>query len=150
MKMHGPAILIPLADLDSFEPGVQQALQGYLQRNFVSAITPRPLSTNESGLVEFGVAEAKTFLNNCSEKTTAILQQIIDSDGSFMMSEIARAHGATRGELRGAWAGLTKRTRTITQIRDAKLINWFRQGKDWRGVMAAKTVAAMRSALAER
>lgn len=96
------------------------------------------------------VQDAKLFLNDCSTKTRQILQAIVDRDGDFMSSDITALIGREMVDLRGAWAGLTKRVRTVTKNPEAKLLNWFKQGDDWHGIMAAQTIASMRIALAER
>lgn len=105
---------------------------------------------DEEGLTVLSEAEAGTFLNNCNDKTRRILGLIVERDGRFMMSDIVKQTGNSPSELRGAWAGLTKRVRTVSRTPDATLIAWFRQGSDWRGVVASKTTASMRVALEQR
>lgn len=153
--MDEPSIIIPASAYKSFEPSVQRAIMGYFVLNFDDASnattggsdTPR---RDEQGLARLSVADAKLFLNKCSDKTTAILQEIINRDGVFMASDIASFLQTDTAHLRGAWAGLTKRVRTITKNDEASLINWFKEGGDWRGTVAAQTVASMRVALEER
>lgn len=105
---------------------------------------------DEEGLTVLSEAEAGTFLNNCNDKTRTILGLIVERDGRFMLSDIVKQTGNSPSELRGAWAGLTKRVRTVSKMPDATLIAWFRQGSDWRGVVASKTTASMRVALEQR
>ena len=150
------SIVIPASAYKTFDPPVQQAIMAYVVSQLggevsIGAVDSAVEGRNEKGLAKLDVAEAKLFLNKCSEKTTLILQEIVNRDGDFMTSAIAELVGSTTGELRGAWSGLTKRVRTITKDAEAHLLNWFKQGdEDWRGIMAAQTVASMRIALAER
>jgi hypothetical protein len=149
------SIVIPVSAYRAFSPTVQQAIWTYVVEQLATPLI-RPTDNaitegrDEKGLARLDVAEAKLFLNKCSEKTTSILQEIINRDGHFMMSAIAQVVGTSAGELRGAWSGLTKRVRTITKNPNASLLNWFKQGEDWQGIMAAQTVASMRIALRER
>ena len=150
------SITIPVSDYKLFAPPVQQALMTYVLSQLggvalIGAADSAAEGRNEKGLAKLDVAEAKLFLNKCSEKTTLILQEIVNREGDFLASAIADLVGSTTGELRGAWSGLTKRVRTITKDSEAHLLNWFKQGDDdWRGIMAAQTVASMRVALVER
>ena len=153
--MNEPSILIPARAYKAFEPSVQRAIMAFFLSEFDGAAAERsdapiPEGRNEQGLARLSVADAKLFLNNCSEKTTSILQEIVNRDGDFMASQIAEFIGTDIGHLRGAWAGLTKRVRTITKDGEASLINWFKEGDDWHGIIAAQTVASMRIALDER
>ena len=150
------SITIPASAYKTFDLPVQQALMAYVVSQLgggapIEAADSAAEGRSEKGLAKLEVAEAKLFLNKCSEKTTLILQDIINRDGDFLASAIAELVGSTTGELRGAWSGLTKRVRTITKDPEAHLLNWFKQGDDdWRGIMATQTVASMRIALAER
>jgi hypothetical protein len=153
--MNELSISIPVSAFKAFDPSVQQAIMAYVIDQLGGAIvdlsdTPVASGGNEKGLAKLDVAEAKQFLNKCSEKTTSILQAIVNRDGDFVASAIAEHVGSTVGELRGAWSGLTKRARTITKDPEASLLNWFKEGDDWRGIMAAQTVTSMRVALNER
>ena len=153
--MNEPSITIPASAYKGFEPAVQRAIMAFFLSDFGGAATegsvaPIPEGRDEQGLARLSVADAKLFLNNCSEKTTSILREIVARDGDFMASEIAKFVGTEIGQLRGAWAGLTKRVRTITKDGEATLINWFKQGDDWHGIIAAQTIASMRVALDER
>lgn len=149
------SITIPVSAYKAFDPSVQQAIMSYVVAQFgvplaAPVVAPIAEGRDEKGLAKLDVPEAKLFLNRCSEKTTSILQEIVNRDGDFLASAIAQLVGTSIGELRGAWSGLTKRVRTITKDPEASLLNWFKQGDDWHGIMAAQTVASMRVALSER
>jgi hypothetical protein len=153
--MNELSISIPVSAYKEFEPSVQQAIMAYVINQLggeINDITHPATAAggNQKGLAKLDVAEAKQFLNKCSEKTTSILREIVNRDGDFVASAIAEHVGSTVGELRGAWSGLTKRARTITKDPKASLLNWFKEGDDWRGIMAAQTVTSMRVALNER
>ena len=153
--MNEMSIIIPVSAYKSFDPSVQQAIMAYVV-NQLGGTSATPLDAqviegrNEKGLAKLDVPEAKLFLNKCSEKTTSILQEIVNHDGDFLASAIAKHVGTSTGELRGTWSGLTKRVRTITKDPEATFLNWFKEGDDWRVVMAMQTVASMRIALSER
>ena len=149
------SITIPISAYKTFDPTVQNAILAFIvnQLGGPSAVqhsTPIVEGRDEQGLAKLDVREAKLFLNNCSEKTTAILQEIVIHDGDCLASGIHKLFGTKDGELRGAWSGLTKRVRTIKNDADAILLGWFKQGDDWRCIMAAQTVVSMRIALSER
>ena len=93
-------------------------------------------------------AQAQQFLNNCSERTIKLLRIITAGDGTFFISDAASAMRSSNRELRAAWAGLTKRTRTVTGDKDATLIVWAKVGKDeWRGTIEPRTFRALKAAL---
>jgi hypothetical protein len=154
--MSEMSITIPVSAFQALDEQSQIAIMNLITTEFgVSATSfvhePNVDAGTGKGLTKLDVAEARIFLNKCSEKTTRILQEIVKADGKFLASDIAALFGASIGELRGAWSGLTKRVRTVTNNPDAVLLNWFRQGEhDWQGIMAAQTVASMRVALSER
>lgn len=153
--MNEASITIPFSALKSFDPTTRLAILAYVAKQLdiqpaeSGAVTVSE-GRDEKGLAKLDVPEAKFFLNKCSQKTTLILREIVNGNGDFTMSAIAALVGTTMGQLRGAWSGLTKRVRTVTGDPEAMLINWFREGDDWRGVMAARTVSSMRVALEER
>jgi len=94
--------------------------------------------------------QAQRFLNNCSERTIKLLRIITAGDGSFLISDAASAMRSSNRELRAAWAGLTKRTRTVTGDKQATLISWAKVGKDeWRGTLEPRTFSALKAALSQ-
>ena len=147
------SIILPLSVFMQLDEFVRQDI---LSRCAGQAATPAPSTSqmpgggNDAGQARLSVSDAKFFLNNCNAKTRSILQEIVKRNGDFMSSEIAIALDSEENGLRGAWAGITKRTRTVTGDRNAKLIKWFRKGNDWHGEMATQTVTAMRTALIDR
>ena len=94
--------------------------------------------------------QAQRFLNNCSERTIKLLRIITAGDGTFLISDAASATRSSNRELRAAWAGLTKRTRTVTGDKEATLISWAKVGKDeWRGTLEPRTFSALKAALSQ-
>lgn len=153
--MNEMSINIPLSVLGTFDEVVQKAILSALAHGTGSSgrmpVPAQPQQgRDETGVAALNVQEAKLFLNNCSAKSRHILQAIVDRNGDLMGSDITALVGGDLANLRGAWAGLTKRLRTVTKDPEAKLLNWFKQGDDWHVIMAAQTVASMRLALAER
>ncbi len=144
------AIIIPYAALKVFSATTRAEIGGYVLAS-MGINAGEALTDDEEGIAQLSGADAKHFLNNCSDKSIAILTDIVNRDGRFLMSDIMRLLNSTPDQLRGAWAGLTKRVRTITKDPEAMLLNWYKSGDDdWRGVMASQTVASMRTALSER
>ncbi|RYE52610.1 MAG: hypothetical protein EOP18_10475, partial [Rhizobiaceae bacterium] len=80
MKMNEPSITIPASAYKTFEPEVQRAIMAFFMSQFeaegaAALLTTPPAGRDEKGLARLEIAEAKLFLNNCSEKTTTILQE---------------------------------------------------------------------------
>ncbi|MBN8805482.1 MAG: hypothetical protein BGO58_12850 [Sphingopyxis sp. 65-8] len=144
------AIIIPYAAIKTFSAETRAELSEFILAA-MGITAGEGLADDEEGLAKLSVADAKHFLNNCSEKSVAILHEIVSRDGRFLMTDITRLLDTTPDQLRGAWAGLTKRVRTITKNPEAVLLNWYKSGdNDWRVVMASQTVNSMRTALSER
>lgn len=153
--MNELSINIPISAFNGFDPAVRSAITAYVTSQLggqvhAPLIAPIADARNDKGLAKLEVSEAKLFLNNCSEKSTTILREIVKHDGDLLASTIHKLFGTKPGELRGAWSGLTKRVRTVTKDPEAVLLGWFKQGDDWRLIMATQTVASMRIALSER
>jgi hypothetical protein len=154
--VHEISITIPLACFKRFEPNVQRALTEFIisqlgKSSASDAKTPAVGRRSDGGLAMLDVTEAKYFLNKCNDKSIRILNEIVKRNGDFLASEIAQTFGSTTAELRGVWAGLTKRVRTVTKDPEAHILRWFKQGDNgWHATMAKETVVSMRIALSER
>jgi len=144
------AIIIPYVDLRRFTEATRTEIADYVLASFGMGVG-EAISDDEEGVAKLSLSDAKVFLNNCNDRSIAILTDIVARDGRFFLSDIGKLLNRTPDQLRGAWAGLTKRVRTVTKDPEAVLFNWYRSGDDdWRGVMGSQTVASMRVALAER
>lgn len=144
------AIIIPYVDLRRFTEATRTEIADYVLASFGMDVG-EAISDDEAGVAQLSLSDAKVFLNNCNDKSIAILTDIVGRDGRFFLSDIQKLLNRTPDQLRGAWAGLTKRVRTVTKNPEAVLLNWYRSGNDgWRGVMGSQTVSSMRVALAER
>lgn len=142
------SITIPFSDMLAFSPAVRAEITAYVLAGLGEETSGQGSDGEEEGIAILSEGEARQFLNNCSERSLSILSFIVASSGRFRSTDVAALLGTTTDQLRGAWAGLTKRVRTITKDPDAQLLNWFRSSDgEWRGVMAARTVASMRTAL---
>lgn len=143
-------ISIPFHEVRNFTESFQQELLAYVSRAF--AIEEDPLdSDGAANVASLSVAQARAYLNNCSEATIEILQAIVDRDGGLLMSDISRLTGKSNMQLRGALGGITKRTRTICGDPEASLIEWSKTSSgDWIGRVTTTTAASFRVALAER
>lgn len=143
-------ISIPLNDVQNFTEACQKELLAYVTRAFTieeSSVAGDTVATATA----LSVAQARTYLNNCSEATIEILQAFVDRDGGLLMSDISRLTGKSNMQLRGALGGITKRTRTICGDPEASLIEWSKTSSgDWLGRVSSTTAASFRVALAER
>lgn len=144
------AISIPFNELGNFSKEFQNELLSYASSFFVNA---DEVSGTESEIeaAHLSIAQARAYLNNCSIATVEILEEIIKRQGDFLMSDIAKLTGKSNMQLRGAWGGITKRTRTVCGDPDASLIEWAKTSDgDWHGRVASATISSFRAALAER
>ena len=142
-------ISIPFHEVRNFTEGFQNELLAYVSRSF--SIADDHLDVEGAiDATSLSVAQARAYLNNCSDATIEILQEIVDRDGDLLMSDISKLTGKSSMQLRGALGGITKRTRTICGDAQASLIEWTKTSSgDWHGRASPTTVASFRVALAE-
>ena len=110
------------------------------------------LLDNESGEhAELGIQAARAFLQGCGEKTTRVLELIVEAGETFSLRDVEGKMGVEPSALRGVWAGLTKRVHTITGDPDSYLIYWGDETEDgdWNARLMPVTREAFRRALAE-
>lgn len=145
-----PMISIPLQEIRNFSESFQNELLAYVSRSF--SIEDGHLGGESTvNATSLSVAQARAYLNNCSDATIEILQAIVDHDGDLLMSDISKLTGKSNMQLRGALGGLTKRTRTICGDPEATLIEWSKTSDgDWHGRVSATTVSSFRVALSKR
>lgn len=144
--MSEAGIFVPFRDLTT-DDDLRTAVTRYAMKQLGVCAAQLPESApEEEGLQKLSVTDAGLFLNTCSEKTLRTLEFIVANGGRISASDLHQHLEA--GDLRGVWTGLTRRLRNITQKDDAKLLNWFKSGNDWRIVMARATVDSLRQALA--
>lgn len=143
-------ISIPLAEIGNFSKEFQNELLSYTSGFFVKA--NEPLATEGAvNATQLSVAQARAYLNNCSAATIEILHEVVKRQGDFHMSDISKLTGKSTMQLRGAWGGITKRTRTVCGDPQASLIEWTKTGGgDWHGRVASGTITSFRAALDER
>ena len=100
---------------------------------------------------ELGIQAARAFLQGCGEKTTKVLQLIVEAGETFSLRDLERKMNVEPSGLRGVWAGLTKRVHTITGDPDSFLIFWGDETEDgdWNARLMPVTREALRRALAE-
>lgn len=145
-----PSISIPLSDVSNFTESFQKELLAYVSQAF-TIDDDHVDDAGGAAATSLSLAQARAYLNNCSEATIEILQAIVDRDGGLLMSDISRLTGKSNMQLRGALGGITKRTRTICGDPEASLIEWSKTSTgDWLGRISPITAASFRVALAER
>ena len=112
-----------------------------------------PVSADEAewdaDVVRLTAAEGYDFVLGCSAKSRALLQVIVDHDGDISHREIQNMFGATAADLKSVFGGLTKRARTVSGNKKAKLIQWELAGGEWVANVHPTTVDALRPALRE-
>jgi hypothetical protein len=110
-----------------------------------SAAPAAPMDEAE-GPADLSTAQAKKFLERCSEKTQTALRFIAKAPvEGFKLSKIAAAMGEDNpGSLRGVWGGLTKRVRTVLGDPNADFIWWDELGEDWTGNVSEMTHRSLR------
>ena len=143
-------ISIPFEEVRNFSEPFQNELLAYASKFFVSSTEG---SDGEVAIAapDLSTAQARAYLNNCSNATIEILDEIVKREGDLLMSDISKLTGKSNLQLRGALGGITKRTRTICGDPDASLIEWTKTGGgDWHGRVTPTTVSSFRVALAER
>ena len=143
-------ISIPFDEVGNFSEAFKNELLAYISNSFADAseTSNRGVAIAAATLDD---AQARAFLNNCSNSTVTILEEIVSRDGDFLMSDVSKLTGKSNKQLRGSWGGITKRTRTICGDSEAYLIEWFKTGDgDWHGRVSPTTVSSLRVALEER
>lgn len=143
-------ISIPFQEVRNFTESFQNELLAYVSRAF-SIADDRLDGACAIDATSLSVAQARAYLNNCSDATIEILRAIVEREGDLFMSDISKLTGKSNMQLRGALGGITKRTRTICGDPEASLIEWTKTGGgDWHGRVSPTTVCSFRVALAER
>lgn len=79
---------------------------------------------DEEEPVEMSFGQAKRFLAGCSEKSISIMKHVVMQPNPFRYKDLLTALGDSVDDAGGVWGGLTKRTRTITGEKNARLIIW--------------------------
>ena len=132
-------------------PACKAEIAAHLGFDAAPSIQSVLLNQDDGEYAELGIQAARAFLQGCGEKTTQALALIVEAGESFSMRELESKMKVGQGELRGVWAGLTKRVRTITGDDEAELIAWGEQSKDgdWQARLMPVTREAFRRALSE-
>jgi hypothetical protein len=135
MMMTGAAFLIPTTALPGFTEITRNEILAYLGLTAstsaapdVAPTTPRPLAATEDGPADLTIAMARKLIAEpISAKSTAALRVIAESDTpEFHMKDAIAAAPETENylDLRGAWSGITRRTRKILGDSAADLVWW--------------------------
>lgn len=134
--MNGPSLLIPTAALPGFTETTRNEILAYagliastLAAPAMDAPSPtRVPLTAEDGPADLTIAMARKLIAEpISAKSTAALRVIAESDTpEFHMKDAIAAAPETENylDLRGAWSGITRRTRKILGDSNADLVWW--------------------------
>lgn len=156
--MNSSGLFISLEDYRDMDV----ALRGRLQEWFDGKKAPSPKASptelpdsaldggDEDAPPDLSFTQAKKLLEGCRDKTKATLRAVFSkSEPSFVLGEIAEEMKSEKGALGGAWAGITKRTRTVLGDKDASLFawEWDDERDDWTGSTSEMTYHSMRQAL---
>lgn len=124
-----PSIIIPMGDIQKFSIATRTEIKKY----FTSLLDDEMASNSgvsspsEDQLVEITNEMLQRFVNNISPKTLSALRVIAQSESpSFHLKDVVSIIGdaETPNDIKSIWTGLTRRTRTITDNKKAKLISW--------------------------
>ena len=113
-----------------------------------------PAVADEEELPDLSPAQARRMIANVVDKTSRILRFIASSkDGRFMLSDALKDSGLeSSSELRGVWAGITRRSRKILGDNTLMLISWTNkegdgsEGSEWEGRVSEMTHRSLRKA----
>jgi hypothetical protein len=113
------------------------------------AFFPLPADDDDwdADVVRLTPAQANDYVSNCSDKSRALLQMLVDHEGEVSHRAVRDEFGETAAQLKSAFGGLTKRARTIIGKKSAKLIQWELVGGEWIAYVHPLTVASLRAAL---
>lgn len=107
-------------------------------------------TVEESGVANLTARQARTLLDGCSPKIQRALRFIVRQGlRGFEIADLADELGVDleTSDLRGVWAGITKRTRTVTGDSEIYLIHWVGHDSGWRGQLSPTSHKALESAL---
>ncbi len=137
--MNIDGIFVPTNVFLSLSEDVRNTLINALKGDVLSG------QNEDDGLAEFSPAQAKKFLDGCSEKTKNVVREMVKGNTRhFHIEDLGFAES-----LSGVWAGITKRTRTVLDDADAYLIDWGGQQeeKDYNaGSLSEMTYKSLRKA----
>ena len=71
----------------------------------------------------------------------------VENEGEVTHREVSERLGETAAQLKSAWGGLTKRAKTVTGGKKAKLVQWDDGDGEWIAYMRPETVASIGKAL---
>lgn len=104
----------------------------------------------DEDFVDLTLAQARKLLEGCSPKVVQSLRFIVrQGEDGFEISDLAEVLGVDleTSDLRGVWAGITKRTRTVTGNPDAYLIHWVGHDEGWTGLLSEKSYRSLKQAI---
>lgn len=156
--MISSGLFISADDYRTMDAPLRAKLQEWLEGKTVN--NPKPPSSleepetapdgnnDEHSSSDLSIAQARKFLEGCSDKTKAVLRAVFaKNEREFMLKELLDEMQAT--SLAGVWAGVTKRTRTVLGDKDAGIFSWEWDDErdDWIGSTSPMTFQSMRKAL---
>jgi hypothetical protein len=138
IPMTDNCIIITFPTFASFQKSTQEDILRVLQDGVPgdqldTAKTANLLEDDEDeDFAELSLGQAREFYSGCGEKTRKAIEVMARSNtNEFHTSDVAKALGVEPDELRGVWGGLTRRTQTVMNDKDAYLINWQHHDSVW-------------------
>ncbi|HZF93986.1 MAG TPA: hypothetical protein VEZ20_03845 [Allosphingosinicella sp.] len=101
----------------------------------------------ETDVAQLTTQQGVDFVAGCSAKSCELLQVLVDNPDGISHRAIRDEFNATAADLKSAFGGLTKRARTVTGKKKAKLIQWTEVGGEWIAYVHPKTITALQAAL---
>jgi hypothetical protein len=151
--MSDTSIIISATAFRSFSQATKAEILGRL-----GVYEPQSLPSSgdaENGPADLSTAQARKLISGTGERTTIALRAIARNGPRFRSTHVAEALGDTDlGTLRGVWAAITRRTRTVLSDPQADLIWWEEEGisddkgeyVDHEGRISAMTFRSLRLA----
>lgn len=149
--MTASGFFISFDDYRTMSVPLRAKLQEWIEDKKSNSLKPPSSleeSDNDDSPSDLSLAQAKKFLQGCSDKTKAVLRAVFArSECEFMLEELLGEMQTT--SLAGVWAGVTKRTRTVLGDKDAGIFSWEWDDEraDWVGSTSSMTFQSMRKAL---
>jgi hypothetical protein len=115
--MASTGLFIAQADLETWPASLRaQVIELVFGRPQTAQIDEPVLNTDEPEyLAQLTPTQARNLLDGCTRKTKRALEIIAKGDTRFFhIKDVAEALNCLANELKSVWAGLTRRTRTVT------------------------------------
>lgn len=128
------ALVMPMSIFASLSTEAQAEIMGAMMNGAAPSTLSSPVASEmdrDEGPAELTKALVRKLTSTMGEKTTNALRAIAEGDRRFRSSTVLNATGGADllKDLRGVWAAITRRTRTVLGDSDVDLIWWDEDGQ---------------------